>query len=201
MTLKNHMAPLLCYFKLFASWHSYLWIQAGITAQKQLIWVTIINFSAHVILKFNRWPWKAIGHLFYATSSFVHHFVAIWKFKLELRSRNAQICFDLCDLHLWPWPFAQTSLFVSGNKNFMMIWQQEHCEKCMTDRWTDKQTDRHIYWTAWSQRNTLVPNAMISHKQLIQKTYKISSYTKLPNPNIITLKHRIKYHMKNLEQR
>ena len=27
---------------------------------------------------------KTIGHLFYATSSFVHHFVAIGEFKLEL---------------------------------------------------------------------------------------------------------------------
>ena len=29
---------------------------------------------------------KTIGHLFYATSSFVHHFVAIGEFKLELQS-------------------------------------------------------------------------------------------------------------------
>ena len=32
---------------------------------------------------------KTIGHLFYATSSFVHHFVAIGGFTLELRSGNA----------------------------------------------------------------------------------------------------------------
>ena len=31
-----------------------------------------------------------IGHLFYATSSFVQHFIAIGEFKLELQSRNAQ---------------------------------------------------------------------------------------------------------------
>ena len=29
---------------------------------------------------------KTIGHLFYAISSFVHHFVAIDQFKLELQS-------------------------------------------------------------------------------------------------------------------
>ena len=34
-------------------------------------------FSGRVILKFDRWPRKAIGHLLYATSSFVHHFIAI----------------------------------------------------------------------------------------------------------------------------
>ena len=41
-------------------------------------------------MKFDGWPWKTIGHLFYATSSFVHHFVAICVFKLELQSGNAE---------------------------------------------------------------------------------------------------------------
>ena len=46
-------------------------------------------------------------HLFYATSSFVHHFVAIVEFKLELQSGNAEFgsirqSFYLCDLDLWP---------------------------------------------------------------------------------------------------
>ena len=36
---------------------------------------------------------KIIGHLFSATSSFVHHFVAIGEFKLELQSGNAQFGF------------------------------------------------------------------------------------------------------------
>ena len=43
-----------------------------------------------------------IEHLFYATSSFVHYFVAICKLKLELRSGNTKIggkiCFDYGDL-------------------------------------------------------------------------------------------------------
>ena len=41
------------------------------------------------------WPWnlmddpqKTIGHLFYATLSFLHHFVAIGQYKLELQSGN-----------------------------------------------------------------------------------------------------------------
>ena len=33
---------------------------------------------------------KTIGHLYYATSSSMHHFVAIGEFKLELQSGNAQ---------------------------------------------------------------------------------------------------------------
>ena len=42
------------------------------------------------------WPWnlmddqkKTIGHLFYATLSFSHHFIAIGEYKLELQSGNA----------------------------------------------------------------------------------------------------------------
>ena len=33
---------------------------------------------------------KTIGHLFFATSSFVHHFLGIGEFKLELQSENGQ---------------------------------------------------------------------------------------------------------------
>ena len=57
-------------------------------------------------LKFDRWPWKTIGHLFYATSSFVHHFVVIGEFKLELQSGNANLgqirwFLEPCDLEIW----------------------------------------------------------------------------------------------------
>ena len=51
-------------------------------------WIQIVNFSARVTVKFDWWPCKTIGHLFYATSSFVHHFVAIGEYKLELQSGN-----------------------------------------------------------------------------------------------------------------
>ena len=47
-------------------------------------------FFSRVTLKLDGWPWKTIGHLFCATSSFVQHFIAIGDFKLELQSRNAQ---------------------------------------------------------------------------------------------------------------
>ena len=57
-------------------------------------------------LKFDGWPWKTIGHLFNATPSFVHHFVAIGEFKLELQSGNAQSgsiwrFLEPCDLDIW----------------------------------------------------------------------------------------------------
>ena len=90
MTLKNNRAPLLCYFKLYASFRSHQWIQAGVRVRKRPIWVKIDDFFSRVTLQFDVWPCKTIGHLFYATSSFVHHFVAIGDFKLELQSGNAQ---------------------------------------------------------------------------------------------------------------
>ena len=90
MTLQNNRAPLLCYFKLCASFRSHWWIQPWVAVRKRPIWVKIDNFLSCVTLKFDRWPCKTIGHLFYATSSFVHHFVAIGEFKLELQSGNAQ---------------------------------------------------------------------------------------------------------------
>ena len=48
------------------------------------------NFFSHVTVKFDGWPWKTIGHLYHATSSFVQHFLAIGEFKLELQSGNSQ---------------------------------------------------------------------------------------------------------------
>ena len=104
MTLKKNRAPLLCYFKLCASFCSHQWIQAGVTVRKRPIWVKIDNFFSRVTLQFDVWPWKTIGHLFYATSSFVHHFVAVGEFKLELQSGNAQSRSNSTIFRaLWPW--------------------------------------------------------------------------------------------------
>ena len=57
-------------------------------------------------MKFDGWPSKTLGHLFYATSSFVQHFIAIGEFKLELQSGNAQsgsnsAILAPCDLEIW----------------------------------------------------------------------------------------------------
>ena len=68
-------------------------------------------FSSSVTLKCDGWPWKTKGYLFYATSSFVHHFTTIGEFKLELQSRNAQFWVEIGDFwfHVtlkfdgWPW--------------------------------------------------------------------------------------------------
>ena len=58
--------------------------------RKRPIWVKIGDVLYRVTLKFDGWPWKTIGHLSFAVSSCVQHFIAIGEFKLELQSGNAQ---------------------------------------------------------------------------------------------------------------
>ena len=90
MISKNKKAPLLYHMDLCASFHSHQLIQTQVTLRKCSIRVKIGDCLSRVTLKFDGWPWKSTGHLFYATSSFLHHFVAIGEFKLELQSGNAQ---------------------------------------------------------------------------------------------------------------
>ena len=67
-------------------------------------------FLSRVTLKFDGRPWKAIARI-YATSSFVHQFIAIGQFKLELQSWNirfrSKLTFFLSHVTLkldwWPW--------------------------------------------------------------------------------------------------
>ena len=104
ITLKNNWAPLQCYFKLCASFRSHRWFQTADTVRKRPIWVKFDDFFSRVSLQFGIWPWKTKGHLFYATSSLVHHFVAIGDFKLELQSGNAQFGSNSMIFRaVWPW--------------------------------------------------------------------------------------------------
>ena len=72
--------------------------------------VRIGNFLSRVTFNYDGRPWKKIGHLFYTTSSFVHHFKAMGEFKLELQSGNqfglkSTINFSHVTLKVdgWPW--------------------------------------------------------------------------------------------------
>ena len=102
---------------------------------------------------------KTIGHLFYATSSFVHHYVAIGKFKHELQSGNAQSgsnwpILKPCHVQIWRMTlqnnrdlFYATSSFVhhfvaigefklelqSGNAQFGSI--RQFLEPCDLEIW------------------------------------------------------------------
>ena len=64
------------------------------------------RFLCCVTWKFYGWPWKTIWHLFYVASSFVHHFEAIGKYKLELQSGNDRFGSKLrivlpCEIEMW----------------------------------------------------------------------------------------------------
>ena len=68
------------------------------------IWVKIGDVLSRVTLKFDGWPWKTIGHLSFAVSSYVQHFIAIGEFKLELLSGNAQFGSNSMIFRVvWPW--------------------------------------------------------------------------------------------------
>ena len=104
MTLENNRAPILYYIKLCASFQSHEWIQPGVTVRKGSILVKNGNFLSRVTLKFDGWPWKTIGHLFYVASSFLHHCIAISDFKLKLQSGNAQFGSKSTTFWaVWPW--------------------------------------------------------------------------------------------------
>ena len=102
--------PPFCYFPPFLAsskhhWHDMLqhscdtiWIKQGksegFDSCDRPSNLTHIGFKSSIFQpvwpwKFDGWPPKTIGHLFYATSSFLHHFVAIGEFKLEFQSINA----------------------------------------------------------------------------------------------------------------
>ena len=111
LTSKNNRAPLLYYIKLCVSFKIHRGIQTEVTLRKRSIRVKIGNFLSLLTLKFDGWPWKTTGHLFYSTSSFVHHFKSIGEFKLKSQSGNAQIrsksaiflsCVTL-KFDGWPW--------------------------------------------------------------------------------------------------
>ena len=106
MTLQNNRAPLLCYLKLCASFFSHWWIQIWVTVRKRPIWVKFNDFWSRATLKFDGWPWKTIGHLFYATSSFVQHFVPLVKSNLSYSPETPNLgqirrFLEPCDLEIW----------------------------------------------------------------------------------------------------
>ena len=104
MTLNNR-APLLTNFKLPASVRIHWWIRSGVTVRKLHFWVKIGEFFlSRVTLEFDGWPCITIGHLFFLTWRFAHHFLAIGDLKLELQSAKYKFGSkfeNFCDLEMW----------------------------------------------------------------------------------------------------
>ena len=144
MTLRNNRAPLQCYYKLCASFHRHWCFQTGVTVQRRPI-----------LVKFDRWPWITIRHLFNATWSFVHHFVAIGEFKLELKSGNAQSGSNSMIFRaVWPWNWMDdlekqlgtssrqhqaiciiSSSYVNSNLSYSPETVKLGCDLCDLDLW------------------------------------------------------------------
>ena len=104
MTLKNNRAPLLCYIKLCASFQSHRWIQTGVTIRKRSIWVKIGDFLSCVTLKFDGWPCKTIGHLFYVASSFCASFHNHQRLQTKVTVRKRSIgSISAIYCPVWPW--------------------------------------------------------------------------------------------------
>ena len=101
MTLENNRAPLIYHIKLCAPFQIHRWSQTWVTVQKCQIRVKIGDILSRVTLKFYGWPWETIGHLFYTTLSFVHHFKAMGEFKPDYSSGQNQQFFVLRDLQIW----------------------------------------------------------------------------------------------------
>ena len=104
MILTKNRAPLLCYLKLYKSFQSHWWIQTRLTVRRRSTPLKIRYIFSLVTLKFDGEPWKIIGHLFYATSICMHHFIAICEFKLKIQSgtrpgSKSTIFFSA----MWPW--------------------------------------------------------------------------------------------------
>ena len=102
MTLKNNRTPLLCCFKLCASFHSHQLIQTNVTVRKRPIWVKIdvlfvpCNLEIwQMTLKNNRAP---LVCYFKLSASFCSH----WWIQTGVTAETAKLGVDLCDLDVWP---------------------------------------------------------------------------------------------------
>ena len=101
---------------------------------------------------------KTVGHLYYATSSSMHHFVAISEFQLELHSGNAQfgskstIFFSRVTLQfdVWPW-----------TRQIWGIWKLRPAYSPETpnlgqNRWCFVPCDLEIWWMTENNRAPLL---------------------------------------------
>ena len=146
ITFKINRAPLLCYFKLCASFYSKigelkLELQSGKPNQGQIRrFLVLCDLEIwRMTLKNNRAPLLSNIKL---CASFHHH---MWiQTGVTVRKRLSWVLtFVTLTFDLWPWPFAWTSLLwlVITPENFMMARWWKHSEKGVTDGQTDGQTD------------------------------------------------------------
>ena len=143
MTLKNNRAPLLCSFKLCASFLSHLSIQNGVTVRKQTIWLKIGDFFVLCDLDIWQMTWQKNRAPFLCYFKLCASFHSHPWIQTGVTVRKL-LSWDLTSLtltfDLWPWPFAWIShlSLVITHENFMMIRWWEHNEKGVTDGQMDR---------------------------------------------------------------
>ena len=111
------------------------------------------------------WPWNLMEDLQkrWGTcpkqheASFMHHFIIICEFKLELQSRNSLV--ELCPV--WPWPLSYDLDLLHGHHFCHLLyllkipwWYDDRNivkKVWQTDRQTDGQTERGVLRAALSQ--------------------------------------------------
>ena len=110
VTLKfDNRAPLVCHFKLCASFHSHLLIEVGVLVRKPSLRIKIVGVSVRTPL---------LGY-FKLCASFRSH---LW-IQIGVIIRKSpfwgKICFDVCDLDLWPLTLSCCICisFVQGNNS------------------------------------------------------------------------------------
>ena len=92
MTLKNNRTPLLCYFKLYASFHSHWWIRTGVTVQKRPIWVKIGDFFVLCDLEIRQMTLNKAN---------LRDLIAATGLVILLKLDSNRRFFSLCDLEIW----------------------------------------------------------------------------------------------------
>ena len=119
-------------------------------------------FLSHVTLKFDGWRWKTIGHVFYTASSFVHHFIAMSEFKLELQSENAHLgqnrrFFSLCDLEIWQMTLKNNRAHLLSNIKLCAIFHHHMWIQTGVTVW------KHLSWVLTSVTLTADQELLYGH--------------------------------------
>ena len=112
MTLKNNRAPLLCYFKLCAWFHSHRSIQTGVMARKCQLRVKIGDFFVPCDLEIWRMTLKNDRAHFLCHIKLCASFYHMWiQSGVTVRKgRNWVLTSVTLTFDPWPWPFSWTSL-------------------------------------------------------------------------------------------
>ena len=136
MTLKNKMAPLLCCFKLCASFHGRFCKPRDLKLWRRTF-------------KNNRAP--LLSNIKLCASFLCHMWIQT---AVTVRKRLNWVMTSVTSaIDLWPWPFASTSRLpmVITPENCRMIRWRENCQKGVTDGRIDGQMEISVLRAPWLQ--------------------------------------------------